>query len=67
MEIGRPIEPLVTVRQAARAIGVGRHLLFKAAERGELTVFDAGGWARVKLSDVEAWIARTRRAPAAQR
>jgi hypothetical protein len=67
MDASRPVEPLVTVRRAARAVGLGRHLLFQAAERGELAVFDAGGWARVKLSDVEAWIARTRRAPAAQR
>ncbi len=55
------VERLVTVRQAARLFGIGRHLLFQAAERGELPIFDPGGWSRCRLSDVEAWLARTRR------
>jgi hypothetical protein len=28
-----------------------------------LTIFDPNGWARVKLSDVERWLERTRRVP----
>jgi excisionase family DNA binding protein len=57
------IEPLVTVRQAARLLNIGRHVLYQAAERGELTVFDAGGWSRIRLSDLQAWLERTKRAP----
>jgi excisionase family DNA binding protein len=56
-------EKLLTVREAARRLGLGRHTLFKACERGELTIFDPNGWARVKLSDVERWLERTRRVP----
>jgi excisionase family DNA binding protein len=47
------LEPLVTVRQAARLLGVGRHVLYRAAEAGELAIFDAGGWARLRMSDLE--------------
>ena len=57
------VERLVTVRQAARMFGIGRHLLYRACEAGELAIFDPGGWARVRLSDVEAWLERTRRHP----
>jgi excisionase family DNA binding protein len=58
-----PVERLVTVRQAGRLLGIGRHVLFQAAERGELSIFDPGGWARVRLSDVQTWLERTRRVP----
>lgn len=51
------------MRAAARRFGIGRHLLFQAAERGELDIFDPGGWARVKLSDVQKWLENTRRVP----
>jgi excisionase family DNA binding protein len=44
-------------------IGVGRHVLYRAAEAGELRVYDPGGWARLRLSDLEAWLQRTRRVP----
>ena len=63
MDATPDVEPLITVRRAARAVGIGRHLLFQAAERGELAIFDPGEWARVKLSDVTAWLERTRRVP----
>jgi excisionase family DNA binding protein len=63
MDVTPAVEPLVTVRRAARLFGIGRHVLFQAAERGELAVFDPGGWARVRLSDVQAWLERTRRVP----
>ena len=66
METARPVERLerlVTVREAARALGIGRRLLYRAAERGELAVYDPGGWSRVRLSDVAAWLERTRRPP----
>ena len=63
MKTPAAVERLVTVRQAARLFGIGRHLLFQAAERGELAIFDPGGWARVKLSDVQRWLEQTRRVP----
>ena len=34
------VERLVTVRQAARMFGIGRHLLYRACEAGELAIFD---------------------------
>ena len=63
MAVSAPVEPLVTVRRAARAVGVGRRVLFRAGEAGELPIYDPGGWARVRLSDVTAWLERQRRAP----
>lgn len=57
------VEPLITVREAARILGIGRHILYRAAEAGQLTIYDPGGWSRVRLSDVEEWLARTRRRP----
>jgi excisionase family DNA binding protein len=57
------IEPLVTVRQAARLLNIGRHVLYRAGEAGELPIYDAGGWSRIRLSDLQAWLERTKRAP----
>ena len=71
MNATRPVEPvvqpLVTVRSAARLLGVGRHVLYRAAERGELPIYDPGGWARLRLSDLEAWLETTRRRPGGAR
>jgi len=70
MEIARPVEQLerlVTVREAARVLGIGRHLLYRAAELGELPIYDPGAWSRVRLSDVLAWLERTRRVPRSPR
>jgi excisionase family DNA binding protein len=58
------IEPLTTVLRAARALGVSRHLLFRAGERGELQAYHCGGWARCRLSEVQQWVENTRRQPA---
>ena len=63
MDDAPALERLVTVRQAARLLGVGRHVLFRACEDGELDIYDPGGWARVRLGDVAAWLERTRRVP----
>lgn len=57
------VEPLVTVREAARAFGISRHLIFQAGARGELAIFEPGRWARVRLTDVGRWLERTRRRP----
>jgi excisionase family DNA binding protein len=70
MEVARPVERLerlVTVREAARVLGIGRRLIVRAAELGELPIYDPGGWSRVRMSDVAAWLERTRRAPRSPR
>src|SRR5262249_55148919 len=54
---------VVTVRQAGRLLGIGCHLLFRAAETGDLAIYDPGGWARCRLSDVKRWLERQRRLP----
>jgi excisionase family DNA binding protein len=63
------VERLVTVREAARLLGLGRHLLYRAAEDGALAIYDPspGGWSRVRLSDVAAWLESTRRLSRAER
>lgn len=63
MDATQPVEKLITVRHAARMLGIGRHVLYRAGEAGELPIYDAGGWPRVWLSDVAAWLERTRRVP----
>jgi hypothetical protein len=63
MDAAPAVEPYVTVRRAARAFGIGRHLIFHAAERGELEVLDVGGWARCRVSAVQAWLESTKRLP----
>jgi excisionase family DNA binding protein len=69
METGQPVERLVTVREAARVLGIGRQLLYRAAEDGALAIYDPspGGWSRVRLSDVAAWIESTRRLSRSER
>jgi excisionase family DNA binding protein len=59
----QPVEKLVTVREASRLFGISRHLIYRAGEAGELPIYDAGSWPRVRLSDVTAWLERTRRVP----
>ena len=59
----QPVERLVTVREAARLLGISRHLIFQADSRGELAIFEPGRWARVRLTDVGRWLERTRRRP----
>jgi excisionase family DNA binding protein len=51
----------VTIPEAARRAGIGRRQLRRAVARGELPVFDLGGWPRVRWSDVERWFASRRR------
>jgi hypothetical protein len=60
MDATPPVERLVTVRAAARAVGLSRHLLFRAGELGQLPIYFTGSWARVRPSDVLAWVERTR-------
>lgn len=50
----------VTIPEAQRRLGVRRPLR-QAIDRGELPVFDVGGWPRLSWRDVLAWIESTKR------
>jgi excisionase family DNA binding protein len=53
---------LVTLREAARRLGLGTRQLYRAArDRGEIAVYDIGGWPRVRWLDVLAWVESQRR------
>jgi excisionase family DNA binding protein len=51
----------VTIPEAARRAGIGLRQLRRAIERGELTVFDIGGWPRLRWEELDHWFARMRR------
>ncbi len=54
-------EAFITIPEAARRGGFGGRQLRRAIDRGELRVFDIGGWPRVRWSDVVAWVESKRR------
>lgn len=49
-------EPLLSLPEAARRLGVGRAQLYRAFRRGDLHAYVVGGWVRVRWTDVEAWV-----------
>jgi excisionase family DNA binding protein len=51
----------VTIPEAARRAGIGLRQLRRAVERGELAVFDIGGWPRLRLDDLQDWFTSQRR------
>lgn len=51
---------LVTLPEASRRAGVGLRQLHRARDRGELPVYQIGGWPRVRWTEVLAWIERQR-------
>jgi Helix-turn-helix domain len=57
-------ERLVPVREAAATYGISRRVLSRAVSTRALASFRVDGWTRVRLSDVEAWLARQRRGAA---
>ena len=58
---GQPIGPeLLTIPEAARRLGVGARQLRRAVKRGELSVYQVGGWPRVRWRDVDQWVTRQR-------
>jgi hypothetical protein len=58
-------EKLVTLRAAARHLGIGLRPIYVARDRGELTVYQFGTpWCWVRLADARAWLERHRRPPA---
>ena len=51
----------LTMPAAARRSGLGIRQLRRGIDRGELAVFDVGGWPRLRWNDVLAWIETQRR------
>ena len=51
---GRQADPLVSLREAARFLGVHHSTLSRAAKRGQIAPAGStpGGWARFRLSDI---------------
>ena len=54
---------LVTIPEAQRRTHLGRRQFNSAIRQGLLSVYDIGGWPRVRWSDCLAWIESKRRAP----
>jgi hypothetical protein len=58
------MEKLVTLRAAARHLGIGLRPIYVARDRGELTIYQFGTpWCWVRLSEARAWLERHRRPP----
>jgi hypothetical protein len=55
-EVEARLPELLTLPSAARRAGVGVRQLRNAATRGEIAVFQVGGWLRVRWRDVLRWI-----------
>lgn len=47
---------LLTVPQAARALGISRHTLYKLIRRGELHPIHIGRAARISAAEVRRWV-----------
>jgi excisionase family DNA binding protein len=65
-ELRRPAltaESFTGITKAARDLGLGVRTLRQAVERGELPAYVFGQRARLKVSDVLAWIEAHRRRP----
>lgn len=45
----------ITLRGAARALGVGERQLRRAVEAGELATYPIGAWPRLRVAEVFAW------------
>jgi excisionase family DNA binding protein len=57
-------QQLVTLREAARHLGVGVRAVYRARDQGELVTYQFGTpWCWVRLSEARAWLERHRRPP----
>lgn len=52
---------LMTLPEAARRAGVGLRQIRRARDRGQLTLYQVGGWPRVRWREVLVWIECKRR------
>ena len=55
-----PEELLVTVREAARRLGLGRSVTYEMVRRGSLPSLKIGGSRRVAVADLEEFVVRLR-------
>jgi hypothetical protein len=54
----------VTLREAARCLGIGVRAVYRARDCGELATYQFGTpWCWVRLPDARAWLERHRRPP----
>jgi excisionase family DNA binding protein len=56
MDANETDRALVTVREAARHHGIYPRHLWRSIRDGSLPAYQIGGWQRVRLSDVDAWL-----------
>ena len=58
-------QQFVTLREAARRLGIGVRAVYRARDRGELVTYQfESRWCWVRLADARAWLERHRRPPA---
>lgn len=53
---GESLDPLITIPQAAREMGVGVRQVRRAVKSGDLPSYRVGEWPRVRRSDLGIWI-----------
>lgn len=56
MNANNPDRALLTVREAARYHGIYPRQLWRSIRDGSLPAYQIGGWQRVRLADVDAWL-----------
>jgi hypothetical protein len=52
---------LLTLRGAARFLGIGVRAVYRAAQRGEFPVYVVDAWHRVRPEDLRIWFEQHRR------
>lgn len=55
----------MTLRKAARRLGIGDRQLRRAVRTGQIPTYRIGGWPRLRWSDVLAWVNAHRTYPGA--
>lgn len=53
---GSPLQPLLTIRQVQKALGLSRSMVYVLIQRGELRVIHIGTAIRVKQSEIRRFI-----------
>lgn len=57
------LEPLVTVAEIARLLGVPRSFVYERTARGDIPCYRVGRLLRFRVSEVERWVADGGSAP----
>lgn len=53
-------EPLVTVAEVARLLGVPRSFVYEKAAKGQIPCYRAGRYLRFRVSEIERWLRTSR-------